>query len=114
MYYQYPGEEARGMVRLKFDFWGPQVHAGRVMASSQPDDDFCGRTTWLINEGPPLPGLEFSGQRNTVVLSYPNYNNFHTFLKGRGAQPPLYMPVWTLEELQACGECLFPRVEPGD
>jgi hypothetical protein len=44
--------------------------------------DMRSNLAWLIIEGPP-PKLEFAGNTKTVVLSSPNYGNFHTWLKGK-------------------------------
>jgi len=75
-----------------------------------PDVDLNNDIAWHLVEGPPLRDLEFDGDTKTVVMASPNQANFHTFIKGRHCRAPLYMPTWSLEELEACRQRLYSDV----
>lgn len=104
VFYEY--QEWRSWRRIKFDFSGPKVVAKSMMASLH-DDDLHADAAWLIVEGPPAAKLEFGGLTKTVVLSSPDHSNFRSFTKGRYCREPLYMPTWSLAELQACRQRLY-------
>jgi hypothetical protein len=55
------------------------------------------------------PELNHTDEVPTFLVCSPRKEHWHDFMKG-GDSVMLYMPVWTLEELEACRARLYPKV----
>jgi hypothetical protein len=55
------------------------------------------------------PGLDHRDDVLTFLVCSPRKKHWHDFMKGRRRRM-LYMPVWTLEELERCRAQLYPQV----
>ena len=55
------------------------------------------------------PGLLHTDEVLTFLVCSPRKAHWHDFMKGRD-RVMLYMPVWTLEELEQCRAWLYPKV----
>ncbi|GIL88105.1 hypothetical protein Vretimale_13969 [Volvox reticuliferus] len=62
-------------------------------------------TWWIIDMGTAL-----ERGANTVLLASPDKARYKEFLKLQGANP-LYMPIWTNDEIEKCRSRLFPTLD---
>jgi hypothetical protein len=56
------------------------------------------------------PGLDHGNPVPTFLVCSPRKEHWHDFMKGRDSKRMLYMPVWTLDELEQCRARLYPQV----
>jgi hypothetical protein len=56
------------------------------------------------------PGLDHGNPVSTFLVCSPRKEHWHDFMKGRDSKRMLYMPVWTLDELEQCRARLYPQV----
>jgi hypothetical protein len=80
----------------------PLLHLSREL--SQPS------TVYVVDGHD--PGLDHRNPVPTFLVCSPQKKHWHDFMKGKRNRM-LYMPVWTLDELEQCRAQLYPQVPAG-